>query len=84
MITVNLEVGYHATRRASVRVIMDEGLLPSAPERQTTDKRWDCEGNIYLCERLGTPADASMRGSELAHCGVPIWPTSIGSTTPTG
>jgi hypothetical protein len=46
---------------------MERGLLPSAPERQTTEKRWDCEGNIFLCEKLGTPADAGVRGSESAH-----------------
>ncbi len=46
---------------------MEQGLLPSAPERQTTEKRWDCEGNIFLCEKLGTPADAGVRGSESAH-----------------
>jgi hypothetical protein len=67
MMPVALEVGYHATRRASVPSIMDRGLLPSAPERQTTEKRWDCEGNIFLCERLGTPADAGVQGSESAH-----------------
>lgn len=67
MIPVALEVGYHATRRASVVSIMQHGLLPSVPERQTTENRWDCEGNIYLCERLGTPADAGVRGSGSAH-----------------
>ena len=67
IIQVPLKVGYHATRRASVPSIMEQGLLPSAPERQTTENRWDCEGNIYLCERLGTPASAGVPGSESAH-----------------
>jgi hypothetical protein len=67
MIRVAAEVGYHATRRASVPSIMERGLLPSAPERQTTESRWDCEGNIFLCENLGTPADAGVRGSGSAH-----------------
>jgi hypothetical protein len=67
MIPVALEVGYHATRRASVQSIMERGLLPGAPDRQTTEQRWDCEGNIYFCERLGTLADAGVRGSESAH-----------------
>jgi hypothetical protein len=67
MIPVALEVGYHATRRASVPSIMEHGLLPSAPERQTTEQRCDCEGNIYLCERLGTLADAGVAGGESAH-----------------
>jgi hypothetical protein len=39
MIPVALEVGYHATRRISVQSIMERGLLPSAPERQTAEKR---------------------------------------------
>jgi hypothetical protein len=64
---VALAVGYHATRRASLASIMEKGLLPGAPDRQTTAGRWDCEGNIYLCEQLGTPADAGVRGSGSAH-----------------
>jgi hypothetical protein len=67
MIPVPLDVGYHATMRAFVPSIMELGLLPSTPERQTTEKRWDCEGNIFLCEKLGTPADAGVKGSESAH-----------------
>jgi hypothetical protein len=67
MMPVALEVSYHATRRASLPSIMERGLLPSVPKRQTTEKRWDCEGNIFLCEKLGTPADAGVRGSESAH-----------------
>ena len=60
MIPVTLEVGYHGTRRISVSSIMERGLLPSVPEWQTTEKRWDCEGNIFLCEKLGTSADAGV------------------------
>jgi hypothetical protein len=46
--------------------IRQEGLLPSVPARQTTE-RWDCDGNIYVCERLGTPADEGVLGIESAH-----------------
>jgi hypothetical protein len=67
MSPVVLREGYHATRRASLSSIMQVGLLPSIPERQTTDNRADCEGNIYLCERLGTPADAGVPRTETAH-----------------
>ena len=67
IIPVPLKVGYHATRRTSVPSIMEKGLLPSAPERQTTENRWDCEGNIYLCGRLGTTADVGVPGSESAY-----------------
>jgi hypothetical protein len=63
---VALQVGFHATRRASVGSIFDVGLLPSSPDRQTTADRLDCEGNIYLCERLGGPSDAGLVGSESA------------------
>jgi hypothetical protein len=67
MAFVTLEVGYHATRRVSVRSIMDCGLLPSTPDRQTTELRLDCEGNIFLCEKLGTPDDAGILDSQSAH-----------------
>ena len=45
------------------------GLLPSTPERQTTDPtyRRDCEGNIYVCDSLGKPEDAGVRGTGSAH-----------------
>jgi hypothetical protein len=66
MIRVPLAIGYHATRRVSLPSIVQEGLLPSVPARQTTE-RWDCDGNIYVCERLGTPADEGVPGSESAH-----------------
>jgi hypothetical protein len=66
IIPVECERGYHATPLASVCSIQELGLLPSIAERQTTD-RGDCEGNVYLCEILGTPADAGVRGSRSAH-----------------
>jgi hypothetical protein len=66
MIPVPLVLGYHATRRLTFPSIRQEGLLPSVPARQTTE-RWDCDGNIYVCERLGTPADEGVPGSESAH-----------------
>jgi hypothetical protein len=66
MIHVPLVLGYHATRRVSFPSIRQEGLLPSISARQTTE-RWDCDGNIYVCERLGTPADEGVPGSESAH-----------------
>src|SRR5262249_5771915 len=40
MIPVPLEIGYHSTRQASVKSIKEHGLLPSVPERQTSEKRW--------------------------------------------
>jgi hypothetical protein len=67
MIPVSLNFGYHATRRASLRSIWELGLLPSTPDRQTTTDRSDCEGNIYVCERLGTPADTDDRGRGSVH-----------------
>jgi len=66
MSLVELERGYHATRRVSVPSIRTSGLCRSTPELQTTD-RGDCERNIYICESLGTPADAGVRGSCTAH-----------------
>jgi len=66
IVELAVEVGYHATRRASVPSIMEQGLEPSSPDRQTT-ARADCEGNIYFCERLGSSADAGVRGSVSAH-----------------
>jgi hypothetical protein len=66
MIPVSLTEGYHATRAVSVRSIRAEGLKPSAPERRTTD-RHDCEGHIYVCEALGVPEDAGVRGAFSAH-----------------
>jgi hypothetical protein len=62
MVPVTLETGYHATRRVSLASIREVGLLPSSPEQQTTEGRLDCEGNIYVCERLGDPSDAGVPG----------------------
>lgn len=67
MIPVGLDRGYHATRSVSVPSIRTTGLLPSTHQRQTTTDRRDCEGNIYVCEALGTPADAGVPGSKTAH-----------------
>jgi hypothetical protein len=67
MILVPLAVGYHATRRVSIPSIMQSGMLPSTADRQTTSERSDCDGNIYVCERLGVPADGGVQGSESAH-----------------
>lgn len=64
---VAIDRGFHATRSASVRSIMATGLLPSTSEFQTTDNRLDCEGNIYLCERLGTPNDEGIPCTHSAH-----------------
>jgi hypothetical protein len=67
LIWVQISKGYHATRRASLASISLRGLLPSTPDRQTTKERCDCEGNIYLSEILGAPADAGIPGSHSAH-----------------
>jgi hypothetical protein len=66
MLPVPLDIGYHATRRANLALIWQQGLLPSSPCRQNTD-RHDCEGNIYVCNRLGTPDDAGVTGSKSAY-----------------
>ena len=67
MVPVTMTVGYHATRRASLDSIREHGLVPSTSESQTTKGRLDCEGNIYLCERLGTQADEGKQRSFSAH-----------------
>ena len=46
-----LTVGYHATRACVIPRILDEGLLPSNAERQTTDYP-DTEGVIHVCAKL--------------------------------
>jgi hypothetical protein len=46
------EIAFHATRRASVQSIRELGLLPSKPDISATG-RFDCHGNIYLCQELG-------------------------------
>lgn len=63
---VTLSVGYHATRRASLLSILERGLIPGEPDRRTTERE-DCDGNVYVCEALGTPADAGVRGAKTAH-----------------
>lgn len=67
MILVNLDVGFHVTRIQSIPLIMEVGLLPSSPDRQTTQDRADCEGNIYLCNSLGTCNDSNVCGTLSAH-----------------
>jgi hypothetical protein len=71
MIHVPLTTGFHATRRCSLKAIRRHGLLPSTRDRQTSENRWDCEGNIYLCEHLGTPTDAEADHALTTHwwCG---------------
>ncbi len=66
MILVAIGKGYHATRRASWPSIRCKGLFPSTSDRRTTE-RYDCEGNIYVCEHLGTPGDEGIQGSKSAH-----------------
>ena len=58
-----LAFGYHATRATSLPSIDKHGLLPSNDRRQTTSGRHDCEGNIYVCARLGTPANGDDKGA---------------------
>ena len=50
---VSADVVYHATRSANVSSILENGLLPSTPSRSTTG-RADCNGNIYVCDSLGS------------------------------
>lgn len=63
---VPLAVGYHATRRVHLGAILSEGLLPGSPDRRNTERE-DTDGNIYICEALGTPADAGVKGAKTAH-----------------
>jgi hypothetical protein len=67
MARVFLEYGYHATRLASLDAIRRDGLLPSNPDRQMSNEQYDCDGNIYVCDKLGTPADAGVANSRSAH-----------------
>jgi hypothetical protein len=67
MIFVSFDIGYHATLRMRLDSIFSKGLLPGSHDRQTDDKRIDCEGNIYVCEKLGVPEDAGNPGSLSAH-----------------
>jgi len=67
MIPVSVDLAFHATRRVSVQSIQEQGLLPSNSERQTSQGRDDCEGNIYVCQQLGSPADAGVCGRLSAH-----------------
>lgn len=67
---VTIAQGFHATtRRRWEQAIRHEGLLPgSRADRRRMTERLDCEGNIYLCERLGEPADANQ-----PHGGSAYW-----------
>lgn len=58
-----LAFGYHATRAESLPSIYAQGLVPSDGSRQTTGGRHDCEGNIYVCEKLGTPGNGDDKGA---------------------
>lgn len=80
---VLLAVGYHTTWHASLASILERGLLPGEPGRRTTDREV-CDGNVYVCEALGTPADAAVKGAKTAHCGAPTWPRRTDSVIPTG
>jgi hypothetical protein len=64
---VTLDHGFHATRRVNLDAILADGLLPSVPGRQTCDEKYDCEGNIYVCDKLGSLADAGVANSFSAH-----------------
>lgn len=64
---VEFSIGYHATRQCHLDSILESGLLPGTPERKNSKKRIDCEGNIYLCERLGSPTDAEKSGAGSAY-----------------
>ncbi len=64
---ITLPFGYHATRRSSVDAIFRDGLLASVPERQVSESRLDCEGNIYVVGKLGVPQDAGNREAYSAH-----------------
>ena len=52
MIVKDVDVAFHATRSVIVPSILTDGLLPSVPERSST-QRADCAGNIYVCPTLG-------------------------------
>ena len=64
---ISLKIGYHATERRRWAKIRHDGLLPTAKHRQMSVNREDCEGNIYICKRLGKLADAGRLDSQTAH-----------------
>ena len=61
-----IDAGYHATRLPWVPSILKVGLRPRSGEFQTSD-RLDCDGNIYIVEELGEPADAEQKTGGSAH-----------------
>lgn len=69
IIPIPLIKAYHATTRRRWHLIQLLGLLPgnASAGRFTSANRFDCEGNIYVCEKLGTPADAGVRRTNSAY-----------------
>lgn len=61
-----ISIAYHATRLAWVPSILGTGLRPRSDEFRTSD-RLDCDGNIYIVEELGEPADAETEFGGSAH-----------------
>ena len=65
---VEIDIGYHVTRAAVFEAIQIQGILPSNSERQSSClNRLDCDGNIYMCERLGDLSDAENQRKGSAH-----------------
>lgn len=66
---LRVSTAYHATAKKNLTAIMRDGLLPGDPEkgRASTGNRFDCVGNIYVCEKLGTPDDAGRKCTYSAH-----------------
>lgn len=69
IIPVPLTTAYHATARKNVDAIRAEGLLPgdSKKGRASTGDRFDCQGNIFVCSKLGTPEHAGQVCTFSAH-----------------
>lgn len=69
IIPVPLKVGYHATPRWRGNLILNEGLKRGSKEegRYTSNERYDCEGNIFVCDKLGTSADAGVANTHSAY-----------------
>lgn len=69
IIPVPIATAYHATPRKNLEAIEKEGLLPgdSAKGRASTGHRFDCQGNIFVCPKLGTPQDAGQQCTFSSH-----------------